>query len=79
MAKRGFRRRLLRVVAPVVVGGSLFQLGSCDPVVRDTLLAGLETTTEALTDTLIQVFFTGLADDESTSGTGGGTAGLTTT
>ena len=78
MVNRGFRRRAFRFFAPVVIGGSMFQLGSCDPAVRDTLLAGLETTTEALTDTLIQVFFTGLRDDDSSSG-GGGTAGLTTT
>lgn len=77
MAKRGLRRRALRFFAPVVIGGSMFQLGSCDPTVRDTLLAGLETTTEALTDTLIRVFFTGLMDDNSSNGSG--TAGLTTT
>ena len=78
MTKRGLRRRALRFLAPVVIGGSMFQLGSCDPTVRDTLLSGLETTTQSLTNTLIQVFFTGLQDTGSTGG-GGGTAGLTTT
>ncbi len=63
---------MLRVLAAVAVGGSVFQLGSCDAAVRSTLIAGLATTTEALFDTLIQTFFTSLADD-----TGGG--GSTTT
>ena len=73
MAKRGIRRRMLRLLTAFAVGGSVFQLGSCDPGVRATLLAGLATTTEALTDTLIQVFFSSLADDA------GGSGGLTTT
>lgn len=73
MTLRRTRRRMLRVVTAFAVGGSVFQLGSCDPIVRSTLLAGLATTTEALTDTLIQTFFASLADDA------GGGGGLTTT
>lgn len=64
---------MLRLLAAFAVGGSVFQLGSCDPQVRATLLAGLATTTEALTDTLISVFFSSLAQDTAGSG------GLTTT
>jgi hypothetical protein len=55
------------------VGGSAFQLGGCDPVVRDTLLIGLEATTTSLTNTLISAFFISLDDDDD-AGTG-----LTTT
>ena len=73
MAKRGIRKRILRVLAAVAVGGSVFQLGSCDETVRTTLLAGLATTTNALADTLISTFFASLAD------AGGGAGGLTTT
>lgn len=65
----------MRLVGSAAVGGCVFQLGSCDPNVRATLLSGLATTTEALTDTLIQTFFTSLAEDAA----GGGTAGQTTT
>lgn len=68
MRKRGIRRRMLRVLAAVAVGGSVFQLGSCDANVRATLIAGLATTTEALFDTLIQTFFTSLADDAASGG-----------
>ena len=71
MAKRGFNGRLLRWVAAIALGGSVFQLGGCDPLVRSTLLAGLETTTSSLASTVIQAFFVSLADD------GTGTTGLT--
>ena len=76
MNNRGFRKRGWRVVMALAVGGSAFQLGSCDPTVRTTLLAGLATTTESLLDTLVQTFFTSLANDASA---GGGSSGLTTT
>lgn len=63
MAWRGFRRRLLRWGSVFVVGGSVFQLGGCDPTVRSTLLTGLEATTGALTDTIVSAFFISLQDD----------------
>jgi len=72
-----FKKRLLRWGAPLAIGGTAFQIGGCDPEVRSTLLAGLATTTQALTDTLIQVFFTSLEDAES--GSAGSSGGLTTT
>ncbi|NOS99141.1 MAG: hypothetical protein HOP29_00765 [Phycisphaerales bacterium] len=75
MATRGIRGRWMRLVGTVAVGGCVLQLGSCDPNVRTTLLSGLATTTEALTDTLIQTFFTSLAQDAA----GGSGAGQTTT
>lgn len=72
MANRGFRHRALRVMAAFAMGGTVFQLGSCDPAVRDTVLSGLQVTTESLTDTLIAAFFTSLQDE------GGSGSGLTT-
>jgi hypothetical protein len=75
MAWRGFRRRLLRWASVFVVGGSVFQLGSCDPTVRSTLLTGLETTTSALTDTIVSAFFISLQDNEQ----GSASTDLTTT
>jgi hypothetical protein len=73
MAKRGFRHRALRVMAAFAMGGSVFQLSTCDPAVRDTILSGLQVTTESLTDTLISAFFTSLQNED-----GGGGSGLTT-
>jgi hypothetical protein len=75
MAKRGFVRRMMHAVAAVAIGGSAFQLSGCDPLVRQSLLTGLESTTLALTDTLVSAFFLSLADEDTQSGTGG----LTTT
>ncbi len=73
MARRNVRSRFVRLVMAAAVGGSAFQLGGCDPIVRDTLLIGLETTTTSLTNTLISAFFISLDDDDDTG------AGLTTT
>lgn len=76
MSIRGIQRRARKAAVLMVVGGSLFQVGSCDPTVRSTLLTGLQTTTEALFDTLVATFFTSLANDNNV---GGGSGGLTTT
>jgi hypothetical protein len=57
------------------IGGSMFQLGSCDPSVRATLLTGLEQTTGTLLNTVNSAFFISLQDDDDTGDTGG----LTTT
>ncbi len=76
MSIRGIRRKARRAAVMMVVGGSLFQVGSCDPTVRTTLLTGLQVTTEALFDTLVATFFTSLANDNDIGGGGGG---LTTT
>ncbi len=74
MTNGGIRRRVVRTVTAVAMGCSVFQLGSCDPTVRSTLLAGLQTTSNALADTLIQTFFTSLINDTASGG-----GGLTTT
>jgi hypothetical protein len=75
MADRGLKRRLVRLAMSLVVGGSLFQLGSCDPAVRTTLLTGLEQTTGTLLNTINSAFFISLQDDEESSDT----SSLTTT
>ncbi len=74
MSKQGFRGRFLRFAAAVCMGGSIFQVGGCDPEVRAALLDGLEATTGSLTDTIISAFFISLEDEPGT-----GTGGLTTT
>ncbi len=76
MTLRGIQKRSLRMLVAVAIGGSVFQLGGCDPAVRTSLLTGLETTTQALTNTLIQTFFQSLQDNAASGGSG--TGGLTT-
>ncbi len=66
MTKRGLRRRILRAAAAIAIGGSVFQLGGCDPAVRDVLLTGLETTTGTLAQTFVTAFFAGLQNDNTT-------------
>jgi hypothetical protein len=67
MKKRSLRKRLTRLFVAAAVGGSAFQISGCDPAVRQTVLTGLETTTQSLTSTLISAFFLSL-DDDSGSG-----------
>ncbi len=69
MAKRTLRRRMIRFVTALAVGGSAFQLSGCDPDVRTTLLLGLEGTTQALSDALISAFFLTLEDDDTANTT----------
>ena len=64
MTKRGWRTRLLRTVTAFAVGGSAFQLSGCDSDVRDTLLGGLEATSQTLAGSLISAFFLSISDDE---------------
>jgi len=66
MAKRSLRQRILKTTAAVLIGGSVFQLGGCDPTVRSTLLTGLETTASTLAQTFITAFFVSLDDDADT-------------
>ncbi len=63
MKKRGFRGRMVRAATAALIGGSLLQLGSCDPTVRATLLTGLESTSSTLVQTFVTAFFTSLQDD----------------
>lgn len=67
MARRSRRRRVTRAMMALLMGGSLLQLGSCDPVVRDTLLTGLEATTSTLAQTFVTAFFASLDDSSDTS------------
>jgi hypothetical protein len=71
MAKRSLRERMMRGTAGLLLGGSLLQVSGCDPLVRQTLLTGLETTASTLAQTFITAFFVGLEDE--------GTGTLTTT
>ena len=75
MADRTVKRRLVRLAMSLVVGGSVFQLGSCDPAVRATLLTGLEQTTGTLLNTVNSAFFISLQEDEEETDT----SALTTT
>ncbi len=74
MANRGFVQRVKNGLAAAAIGGSAFALAGCDPLVRESLLTGLEATTNALTDTLVSAFFLSLADNNKPTG-----GGLTTT
>ena len=67
MANRTLKRRLVRLAMSVVVGGSVLQVGSCDPAVRATLLTGLEQTTGTLLNTVNSAFFISLQDDDDSS------------
>jgi hypothetical protein len=71
MTKRSFQQRFLRTAVTLAIGGSAFQLSGCDPAVRDTLLVGLQSTTQGLSTALISAFFLSLQD-------GDGTGSLTT-
>lgn len=64
MTKRSLRQRLVRATMALAVGGSAFQLSGCDPAVRDTLLTGLETTTQSLSSALISAFFLSMQDGD---------------
>ncbi len=65
MNKQSLRNRFMRFATAVAVGGSAFQLSGCDPAVRDTLLGGLETTTQSLSSALISALFLSLDDDDT--------------
>jgi hypothetical protein len=67
MRTQGFNGRLLKSILAVALGGSVFQMGSCDPTVRTTLLTGLETTTTSLANTIIQAYFVSLQEDTTTT------------
>lgn len=77
MRRESIRKRFLRFVTAAAVGGSAFQLSGCDPAVRDTLLAGLEETTTALSNALISAFFISLEENASSSGDSLTTTGQT--
>lgn len=55
--------------APLVIGGLAlqFNLGGCDPEVRDAVLTGLQTTLTTLLSTVVQAFFLSLQDAGTTS------------
>ncbi len=65
---RGTSRGWVRLAASFAVGAGMFQLGSCDPAVRATLLTGLEQTTGTLLNTANAAFFISLQDDDDDAG-----------
>ncbi|HEY3246586.1 MAG TPA: hypothetical protein VGM03_24845 [Phycisphaerae bacterium] len=67
MSKRGLKQRFLRLSVGLLLGGSLFQIGGCDPQVRSALLMGLESTTTSLSDTLISAFFISLQSNSTSN------------
>jgi len=67
MVKRSRRQRMIRALTALMLGGSTLQLSSCDPVVRDTLLTGLEATTSTLAQTFVTAFFASLVDEDVNS------------
>jgi hypothetical protein len=69
MAGPDLKRRFVRLALGLLAGGTMFQLGSCDPTVRATLLAGLEQTTATLLNTANSAFFISLQDDEDDTST----------
>ncbi len=73
MVRRNVRKRFLRTVMTLSIGGTAFQLSGCDPAVRGVLLEGLEATTGSLSTALISAFFLSLDDGN------GGSSDLTTT
>ncbi len=66
MKKNNLRKRVVRAMMAMAVGGSAFQLSGCDPAVRTTLLDGLSATTTTLSNALITAFFLGLNDNQGT-------------
>ena len=69
MRKSSRRTRVIRAMMAIAIGGSAFQAGGCDATVRNTLLAGLQSTTTTLTTALIQAFFLTLQDDTTSTPT----------
>ena len=67
MKRNNLRKRVVRAMMAMAVGGSAFQLSGCDPAVRSTLLSGLSATTTTLSNALITAFFLGLDDGTGSS------------
>jgi len=63
MTRCGWRNKVLRTAMTICMGGTAFQLSGCDSDVRDTLLSGLEATSQTLASSLISAFFLSVADD----------------
>lgn len=68
MKTRNRRQRFMRAMTSLAIGGSAFQLSGCDPAVRDTLLGGLEATTQGLSTALISAFFLSIDDESGSAG-----------
>ncbi len=53
----------------LLTGGTVFVLSGCEPNVRDTVLAGVETAAGNLASTFIAAFFQSLIDPEEVATT----------
>lgn len=65
MSKRSLPQRMMRFMAAVAIGGSAFQLSGCDSAVRETILTGLESTTQTLASSLVSAFFQTLSNNSA--------------
>lgn len=55
-----WNRATRKLLIPALIGGTVLQLGGCDPDVRNALLSGLQTTVVTLVTTLVNTFFLSL-------------------
>jgi hypothetical protein len=67
MKSGNLSKRLMRKMVALAIGGSVLQVGGCDPAVRQVLLTGLAQTTQGLSSALITAFFLTLEDDTTTT------------
>lgn len=69
--KRSLGTRLVKskIFVPLLVGGMAlqFNLGGCDPEVRDSVLTGLSTSLTTLASAVINAFFLSLGDSTSST------------
>lgn len=60
--RSGMKKRLVAFLLALSCGGTVLQVSSCSPGVRDAVLQGLETTSTTFANILIQALFEGLGD-----------------
>lgn len=60
-------QRIVRTLVAIAIGGSAFQVGGCDPAVRQVLLDGLSSTAQGLSSALITAYFLTLQGDDGTN------------
>ncbi len=61
---RTLANRLKAWTVWTAAGGSLLVIDGCNPNVRDTVLAGVQSAATGLSTTFIQAFFEGLEEDD---------------
>ena len=68
MSRRGLSRRAVRLFMTLTLSAGALSVNGCNPAVREVLIAGLQTTVNALVNTLVQSFFTALQNNVGGSG-----------